>query len=114
MSKFFDGNKLMEITLSTWEGNGYSPRWEDDFFNVGGLPRIELDEYIYIVKDVDYLVEQANDMIDGKGDWNEYEPNDNIALVDLEEEVTEELLREYAEFLKGKKEAKNDIQILHT
>ena len=55
--KLTDGTKTVEITMKVWEGSGWSPCWEKDFFEAGGLPydeetdtyecamNLDMDEY---------------------------------------------------------------------
>lgn len=60
--KMTDGKKTVEITMKVWNdfNTGYSPDWSCDFFNAGILPFDE-DEDFYIVDDVDYCIEQAEE-----------------------------------------------------
>lgn len=70
MTRLTNGTKTIEITLTTWTGNGYEPDWSADFFSVGSLPyNDELDAYV--VDDVDYCVEQANDWASAIGDFRD-------------------------------------------
>lgn len=68
MSTYTDGKKTVEIIMRSWEGGQWSPSWEEDFFENGGL---EYDEErdAYIVPDVDYLIEQALDDKYSIGDY---------------------------------------------
>ena len=68
MTRLTDGTKTVEITMNNWDGNGWTPDWSNDFFEVGGL---EYDEETdaYKVQDVDYCVEQARDWEQGIGDY---------------------------------------------
>ena len=76
MTRFIDNNgKIAEITLTN---NGYE--WQDEFFNVGSLSYNE-DSDAYEVEDVDYLIDQANDYISGRGDFSDGEPQENAELV---------------------------------
>lgn len=68
MTRFTDGKKTIEITMNTWEYEQYTPDFSADFFSVGSLPYDEEKE-AYIVKDTDYLTEQANDWKAGIGDY---------------------------------------------
>lgn len=60
--KMTDGKKTVEITMKVWNdfNTGYSPDWSNDFFNAGILPYDE-DEDFFIVDDVDYCIEQAEE-----------------------------------------------------
>jgi hypothetical protein len=73
--KMTDGKKTVEITMKVWNdyNTGYSPDWSNDFFNAGILPYDE-DEDFFIVDDVDYCIEQAEE-------W-EAEDENNAVFVD--------------------------------
>lgn len=43
--------------------------WAADFFEVGFLRPVEDEESTYVVDDVDYCIEYANDMVAGEGDF---------------------------------------------
>lgn len=70
-----DGKKIVEITMKVWNdfNTGYSPDWSNDFFNASILPYDE-DEDFFIVDDVDYCIEQAEE-------W-EAEDENNAVFVD--------------------------------
>ena len=88
MKRFTDGKKTVEITMKVWNDGQYGPSWENDFFGIGSLPyNEELDAYI--VDDVDYLVDQANDWHEGVGDYQDddegqpgHTPDDRAVFVD--------------------------------
>lgn len=79
MVTLIDNNKAVEITIREWneENPGYGPDWSADFFEVGGLKTVDDPEEAYIVDDVDYCIEQANDMVAGEGDFAEGGPQSN-------------------------------------
>lgn len=64
-------NRVAEITLYELQENGMpSYTWEEDFFEIGGLPREydeELGEECYMVCDIDYLIDYMRDFISGQG-----------------------------------------------
>lgn len=68
MTKFTDGKVTKGITLKVWQDGQWSPSFESDFFDVGGLPYDEETD-TYTVDDVDYLIDQANDWKEGVGDY---------------------------------------------
>ena len=72
MTRLYDGNKTVEISMSNWTGDGYTPDWSADFFEVGCL-RYNEDLDAYEVKDVDYCVNQALDWESNKGDYLDYD-----------------------------------------
>lgn len=81
-----DKNKAVEISIREWdeENTQYGPDWSADFFEVGGLKTVEGPELAYIVDDVDYCIEYANDMVAGEGDFAAYGPQPN-QFVDVTE-----------------------------
>lgn len=58
------------------DSTGYSPDWSADFFKAGGLA-FDAEKGAYIVPDVDYCVEQAEDWRDSRGDFSSDAPNEN-------------------------------------
>ena len=84
MTRLIDNNKAVEISIREWdeENSQYGPDWSADFFEVGGLKTVSEPELAYIVDDVDYCIEYANDMVRGEGDFaGEPQPN-QVVLVD--------------------------------
>ena len=82
MTRLTDGNKTVEITMTIWNGNGWEPDWSLDFFAVGGL-KYDEDAEAYLVDDVDYCVEQAEDWKHSRGDYADDVPNeDNEVFVE--------------------------------
>lgn len=90
MSIYTDGKRTVEIKMQVWDGTQWGPRWEMDFFDNGCLPYDE-EKDAYVVDDVDYLIDQANDWQQGIGDYqDDYEgepghrPEDRgVTVVDL-------------------------------
>lgn len=75
MTRLTDRTKTVEITMTVWEYGQHSPDFSGEFFEIGGLDYDdELDAYI--VKDVDYCVEQAHDWQKAEGDFYESDPTD--------------------------------------
>ena len=72
-----DGKKTVEITMKVWNdfNTGYSPDWSNDFFNAGILPYDE-DEDFFIVDDVDYCIEQAEE-------WEAEDENNAVFVEEL-------------------------------
>lgn len=62
------GNRMVEITMTTWTGNGYTPDWSNDFFSVGVL-KYDEDLEAYEVEDIDYCIERAEDWKNKEGDF---------------------------------------------
>ncbi|WP_291243958.1 hypothetical protein [Fournierella sp.] len=75
--KMTDGKKTVEITMKVWNdfNTGYSPDWSNDFFNAGILPYDE-DEDFFIVDDVDYCIEQAEE-------WEAEDENNAVFVEEL-------------------------------
>ena len=91
MIRLIDNNKAVEISIREWEEENtqYGPDWAAEFFDVSGLKTVEDDgfEYgpAYVVDDVDYCVEQANDMVAGEGDFaGEPQPNQFVDVTELD------------------------------
>lgn len=76
--KITDGNRTVEIEMVVWDESSasYSPDWSMDFFDAG-LLEYDSEKDVYIVKDVDYCIEQANDWRDSIGDYRDDTPNEN-------------------------------------
>lgn len=69
MTRFIDKTgRIIEIRMCRWNGSGYDPDWEQDFFAVGDL-QYDDEKEAYIVDDVDYLVDYANDWKNNTGDF---------------------------------------------
>ena len=66
--KLSDGKKNIEIKLQIWNGAGYDPDISNEFFEACSLPYDEEND-TYIVDDVDYCIDYANDWKNGKGDF---------------------------------------------
>lgn len=78
MTILIDNTKAVKVTLREWDRDslGYGPDWSNDFFGVGALEPVDgwgLDG-AYWVRDVDYCIGYACDMIDGVGDFAEEGP----------------------------------------
>ena len=75
--KMTDGKKTVAITMKVWNdfNTGYSPDWSNDFFNAGILPYDE-DEDFFIVDDVDYCIEQAEE-------WEAEDENNAVFVEEL-------------------------------
>ena len=76
---FTDGKTTAAITLHEWDDDTcqYTPDWSADFYDVGSLkPVSEIDnEPVYACDSIDDLIGQANDAVDGVGDYNTPSPN---------------------------------------
>lgn len=70
MARLSDGYRTVDIELRTWdsEKNEFTPDWSNDFFNIGNL-FYDADEDAYLVKNVYYCIEQAQDWKYGVGDF---------------------------------------------
>lgn len=84
MIKLTDGRKTVEIEMKVWDDYGVSPDWSCDFFNIGALP-YDPDLEAYIVPDVNYCIDQAEDWKAGVGDYSDelegcpgHNPDDRI------------------------------------
>lgn len=75
MTYFSDGKKVVGISLFTSNGTGLSEDWSNEFYNVGILPKTEMEiegcgRVVYLVEDTDYLVEQAHDYGNATGEYS--------------------------------------------
>lgn len=78
--KMQDKTRKVKIELCVWDGNGYGPDFSQDFFEAGGLKHNDETD-CYIVPDIEYCIDQANDMINHQGDFNDgEEPDGNTRL----------------------------------
>lgn len=70
--------EIVEIEMMTWQEDQsqYTIDWSNDFFEVGSLERDEEAE-AYLVDDVEYCIEQANDWKMSRGDYSEAEFDEN-------------------------------------
>ncbi len=87
MVRLIDNSKAVEISIREWdeENTQYGPDWSADFFEVGGLKTVEVPELAYIVDDVDYCIEYANDMVAGVGDFaGDPQPNQFVDVTELD------------------------------
>ncbi len=66
MTRLTDNKKTVEINMIGKNKIDFS----NEFFEIGGLP-YDSEKDAYIVPDVDYCIEQANDAKNGKGDYAE-------------------------------------------
>lgn len=69
MTRLTDKTRTVEITMHEWTGSGYSPDWSNDFFQIGAL-KYDADLEAYIVPDVEYCADQAEDWQRGIGDFS--------------------------------------------
>ena len=88
--KITDGKKTVEITMKIWDKarNEWKHAGEnlaDDFFNVGVLP--VNDDGVYVVEDVEYCIDQANDWEQCTGDYCDDELGDDDERSVMVEEV---------------------------
>lgn len=77
--KITDGKSTVEISMHERKENGLSPDWSNDFFEAGGLPYDD-DAMSYIVDDVKYCIDQAEDWKNRRGDFY-YDESDVERLV---------------------------------
>lgn len=88
MVKLIDKNKAIAISINEWdeEAQQYGYDWAADFFEVGALEHLDgTDPDAYIVDDVDYCIEYANDMVAGVGDFaGDPQPNQFVDVTELD------------------------------
>lgn len=83
-----DNNKAAETSIREWdeENSQYGTDQSADFFETGGLETVSEPELASIVDDVDYCIDQADDMGAGEGDYSYCEPQPRlkVLVVDLD------------------------------
>lgn len=84
MTRFTDGTKTISIEMKVWNGNGYNPSLEADFFGVSGLT-YNTDADAYEVEDVSYIADMAA-----------YWSNGTLPLSMEDEPTTEEIENRFA------------------
>ena len=87
MIRLIDNNKAVEISILVWdeESMQYGSDMAADFFGVGGLKTVSEPEFAYVVDDVDYCIEYANDMVSGEGDFaGDPQPNQFVDVTVLD------------------------------
>ena len=72
MTRLTDGKRTLEITMNNWTGDGYTPDWSADFFEVAGLHYND-DLDAYTVDNVEYRRCQAEDWESNTGDYIDYD-----------------------------------------
>jgi len=75
-----DMHRTVSIEMKVWneESTSYSPDWSNDFFESGSLSHTEDgDGEIYIVKDVDYCIDQARE-------WENEDENNCVFVEDIQ------------------------------
>lgn len=77
MTKFYDGKKILSISMKDTNTN---LDWENDFFDVGSLS-YNSDIDAYKVDDVNYLVDYAVDYANGTNTDIDYEHDDNGDII---------------------------------
>lgn len=74
MTRFYDGKKFLVIDMCDARGIEF----EEDFFGVEAL-RFDEKHNAYMVEDVHYLADYAEDYKNGVGDFDGY-PNNDIDI----------------------------------
>ena len=95
MIRLTDGYATVTIEMKTWDERNqcYTPDRAPEFFDVGGLP-IDLITQAYMVKDVNYCLDEARDSMLHMGDFYDgfpCTPGDTLFVDgDIDLEVTED------------------------
>lgn len=86
MTVFTDHKRTVSIELRNWDGSQYGPDFSADFYDLASLTHSDgVDGRIYEVDDIDYLIDYANDMIHGAGDFaGTPSPNTTLSVTDVE------------------------------
>lgn len=82
MTVLVDDNRAVEITLQEWNDSSasYEGEWSADFFDTAERATLDGGTSYLSVDDIDYCLEQVNDMIAGKGDFAASGPQPNQTL----------------------------------
>lgn len=88
--KITDGYKTVDITMKVWDKQNNEWKFAgenlaNDFFEVAALPMS--NEGTYIVKDVDYCVEEANDWAECLGNHYDEERDDEERSLTVEDKT---------------------------
>lgn len=81
--KFTDGKRTVEIRMYGING----AEWSNDFFNGGHGCEYDEEKEAYIVNDVDYCIEAAEDCVNHRGDYyDEIEPSEDehVEIIEIE------------------------------
>lgn len=69
MTRLTDGTRTVEISMMYWKEATLTPDFSNDFFNVGWLEESDCGDCTYIVEDVNYFIEQAEEWKNRTGDF---------------------------------------------
>ena len=77
-----DNKKTIEITMHTWNGSDWGLDFSYDFFDTAPYDE---EREIYVVDDVDYCIEQAEDWKHNIGAFGDLEddPDDKLVCVEV-------------------------------
>lgn len=81
--KLTDGRTTVKITMHEFDGVSLSPDWSLDFFDAGMLKYDEKAD-AYIVGNVGYCIDQAEDWAHARGDFAEEEIDPESRVVSVE------------------------------
>lgn len=70
MTRITDGKDTVAIKMTMWNGERHTPDFSGDFFEVGSLAYDEEKE-AYIVPDVNYCINRAEDWKNFEGDFHD-------------------------------------------
>lgn len=77
-----DNNKTIEITMHTWTGSDWGLDYSFDFFDMAPYDE---EREVYVVDDVDYCIEEAEDWEYNRGDFSDLEddPDDKLVCIEV-------------------------------
>lgn len=111
MSKFYDGNKILNLEIKPWNGSEYGCRMENDIFETA-ITGYDRETGMYLVEDAEGLIDYALDLKYGVGECdNPFVNPETIAVfvdgVEVTREGVETMKRIHIEFYGGESRYRN-------
>jgi len=111
MSKFYDGNKILNLEIKPWNGSEYGCRMENDIFETA-ITGYDRETGMYLVEDAEGLIDYALDLKYGVGECdNPFVNPETIAVfvdgVEVTREGMETMKRIHIEFYGGESRYRN-------
>lgn len=96
MTRYTDGKNTIGITMHQWTGDGWTPDWQNDFFDgVREYSEDNAGNIAYFVKDVNYMVDCLIDYMEGVGDFVDARASENecVDIYVIKGAVSPDLIR---------------------
>lgn len=93
MTRYTDGKNTIGITMHQWTGDGWTPDWQNDFFDA--VREDSVEKIAYFAKDVNYMVDCLIDYMEGVGDFVDARASENeyVDIYVFSGEVSPDLIR---------------------